>query len=62
MAGKEDQIAQMQNSGTAAPLPIPMIPRMPDDVRERFPSIAEWEAQMDEWVKKTTVALGATST
>lgn len=33
---------------------IPKMPKLPDDVKKRFPSLAQWEMEMEEWRVKAT--------
>jgi len=60
MAGKEDQLEKMQNldGNQLTQLPSNEMPRLPEDVKKRFPSMREWEKKMEEWVKETNIARG----
>lgn len=45
-----------QSARTAGPVSLPEAPpRLPDDVKERFPSLAAWEAQwLQIWQSATS--------
>lgn len=40
-----------------SPLSVPKVPRLPDDVRKRFPTLEKWERDMEEWRTKLNVIL-----
>lgn len=47
--------AKLRNLGTDnATVIIPKMPKLPDDVKKRFPSLAQWEMEMEEWRVKAT--------
>jgi len=48
---------RLQIGGDGVPRVIPKVPTLPEDVRKRFPSLVEWEKQMEEWRVKATRAL-----
>lgn len=43
-------------SGTPPPI-IPPPPPIPDEVKERFPSMAEYEKKLIEWAQQITITL-----
>tara|TARA_R110002126_G_scaffold225982_1_gene370753 strand:- start:213 stop:407 length:195 start_codon:yes stop_codon:yes gene_type:complete len=60
MAGKEEQLKAMQNreSEQLAQLPLNPMPKLPADVRKRFPSLANWEKDVVQWVKELNTVRG----
>ena len=36
---------------------FPKPPKLPKDIKDRFPSMLEWEEKFDEWVKKLVTAM-----
>jgi hypothetical protein len=40
-----------QPTGNAAQIYIQEMPKLPQDVKDRFPSMAAWEVAMKEWVR-----------
>ena len=37
---------------------IPPVPPIPEDVKKRFPSMAQWEQKMAEWRRNVNVVMG----
>lgn len=55
-ANDRQSLGAMAASSDAATL-IPKIPKLPEDVKKRFPSLFDWERDMEAWRVKTNVAL-----
>ena len=59
MASEQDKLAfkRMQGSPDNAASLIDKFPAYPQDVKDRFPSLAEHEQRIEEWRVKTNIAL-----
>ena len=60
MATPEDLASfnRLRFSGISAEAQIlPKVPEMPPDVKKRFPSLEQWEQEMEKWRVKATIAL-----
>ena len=47
------QILKTTSGGNAGFIkPLPEFPKLPDDIKKRFPSMAEWERKMIQYEKQ----------
>lgn len=53
---EKDRFARLQQ-GSAQPEVIQKFPSLPDEVKKRFPSLKDYEDQVEQWRVKTNIAL-----
>ncbi len=60
MASADDlkSFSRLRAQGAAMPTVVPKLPKLPDDVRKRFPSLVQWEQDVEKWRVDLATALG----
>lgn len=48
----------MQVSASPAQVLIQRLPPLPDEVKKRFPSMAQWETEVEKWRIQANIAIG----
>lgn len=50
------QLGRLQSAQSA--IPVPRLPEVPVEVKKRFPSMSNWERNLEDWRQKLIVAVG----
>lgn len=52
------QFARLQFDPGSFPVKIGPVPKLPDEVKQRFPSLIKWEQDLEAWRLAANLALG----